>query len=34
MLPDVEKVDTVYNDGIGYDPQKLIDSVRGLAGLR
>ncbi|MGC2636464.1 MAG: amidohydrolase family protein [Acidobacteriaceae bacterium] len=33
-IADVEKVDTVFKDGIGYDPQKLIESVRGLVGLR
>ncbi|MGA8110621.1 MAG: amidohydrolase family protein [Acidobacteriaceae bacterium] len=33
-IADVEKVDTVFKDGIGYDPQKLIQSVRGLVGLR
>jgi imidazolonepropionase-like amidohydrolase len=33
-IADVEKVDTVFKDGIGYDPQKLIESVRGLMGLR
>lgn len=33
-IADVEKVETVFKDGIGYDPQKLIDSVRGLTGLR
>jgi hypothetical protein len=33
-IADVEKVDTVFKDGIGYDPQKLIASVRGLMGLR
>jgi len=33
-IEDVEKVDVVFKDGIGYDPQKLIDSVRGLMGLR
>jgi imidazolonepropionase-like amidohydrolase len=33
-IADVEKVDTVYKDGVGYDPQKLIESVRGLVGLR
>jgi hypothetical protein len=30
----VEKVDTVFRGGVGYDPQKLIESVRGLVGLR
>jgi imidazolonepropionase-like amidohydrolase len=33
-IADVEKVDTVFKDGVGYDPQKLIASVRGLVGLR
>ena len=33
-IADVEKVDTVFKDGIGYDPHKLIESVRGLVGLR
>lgn len=33
-IEDVEKVDTVFKDGLGYDPQKLRDSVRGLMGLR
>ncbi|MGB9144697.1 MAG: amidohydrolase family protein [Acidobacteriaceae bacterium] len=33
-IDDVEKVDTVFKGGVGYDPQKLIASVRGLMGLR
>ncbi len=33
-IADVEKVDTVFKDGVGYDPEKLIASVRGLVGLR
>ncbi len=33
-IADVEKVDTVFKDGVGYDPQKLVESVRGLVGLR
>jgi imidazolonepropionase-like amidohydrolase len=33
-IADVEKVDVVFKDGVGYDPQKLRDSVRGLMGLR
>ncbi len=33
-IADVEKVETVFKDGVGYDPQKLIGSVRGLMGLR
>ncbi|MGC1781320.1 MAG: amidohydrolase family protein [Acidobacteriaceae bacterium] len=30
----VEHVDTVFKKGIGYDPQKLIDSIRGMVGIR
>ena len=30
----VEHVDTVFKDGLGYDPAKLRESVRGLIGLR
>ncbi|MGB9030590.1 MAG: amidohydrolase family protein [Acidobacteriaceae bacterium] len=33
-IADVEKVETVFKDGVGYDPQKLVASVRGLVGLR
>jgi imidazolonepropionase-like amidohydrolase len=33
-IADVEKVDTVYKDGVGYDPDKLLASVRGRMGLR
>ena len=33
-ISDVEKADTVFKDGVGYSPEKLIDSVRGLMGLR
>jgi imidazolonepropionase-like amidohydrolase len=33
-IADIEKVETVFKDGIGYDSVKLIDSVRGLVGLR
>jgi len=33
-ISDVEKVEIVFKDGVGYDPQKLIASVRGLAGIR
>jgi imidazolonepropionase-like amidohydrolase len=34
QIADVEKVEVVFKDGIGYDPAKLIDSVRGTVGLR
>jgi imidazolonepropionase-like amidohydrolase len=33
-IKDIEKVETVFKDGVGYDSAKLIESVRGLVGLR
>jgi len=33
-IDDVEKVETVFKDGVGYDPVKLKRSVEGLIGLR
>ncbi|HEV2494525.1 MAG TPA: amidohydrolase family protein [Terriglobia bacterium] len=33
-IADIEKVDTVFKDGVGYDSAKLIDSVRGVVGRR
>ena len=33
MISDIRKVDTVFKQGIGYDPAKLIASVTGKAGL-
>ena len=33
-IADIEKVETVFKDGIGYDPVKLRASVQGLAGIR
>jgi imidazolonepropionase-like amidohydrolase len=33
-IEDIEKVETVFKDGIGYDSAKLIASVRGLVGIR
>jgi imidazolonepropionase-like amidohydrolase len=33
-IRNVEKVDTVFKGGVGYDPAKLIQSVTGLVGLR
>ena len=32
-IADVEHVEMVFRDGIGYDPQKLIASVKGKVGL-
>jgi imidazolonepropionase-like amidohydrolase len=34
QIEDIEKVETVFKDGIGYDPAKLIESVRGMVGSR
>ena len=33
-IHDVEKVEMVFKDGVAYSPQKLIESVRGLMGIR
>jgi imidazolonepropionase-like amidohydrolase len=33
-IADIEKVEIVFKDGVGYDSAKLINSVRGLVGLR
>ena len=33
-IDDVERVETVFEDGVGYDPAKLMRSVEGLMGLR
>ncbi len=32
-IKDIEKVEIVFKDGVGYDSSKLIDSVRGYVGL-
>ena len=32
-IEDIEKVEIVFKDGVGYDSAKLIDSVRGHVGL-
>jgi len=32
-IADVRNVETVFKKGVGYDPQKLIESVRGRVGL-
>jgi imidazolonepropionase-like amidohydrolase len=33
-IDDIENVETVFKDGLGYDPAKLSQSVQGLVGLR
>jgi len=32
-IGDIRKVETVFKQGVGYDPVKLIDSVKGKAGI-
>ena len=33
-IEDIENVETVFKDGVGYDSGKLIESVRGMVGSR
>jgi cytosine/adenosine deaminase-related metal-dependent hydrolase len=33
-IDDIEKVETVFKAGLGYDSEKLIESVRGQVGIR
>ena len=33
-IEDIEKVEIVFKDGIGYDSAKLIESVKGMVGSR
>lgn len=33
-IEDIENVETVFKAGVGYDSQKLIDSVKGQVGIR
>lgn len=33
-IDDIENVETVFKDGVGYDSQKLIESVKGQVGIR
>ncbi len=33
-INDIEKVEIVFKDGVGYDSDKLIQSVQGLVGIR
>jgi hypothetical protein len=33
-IQDIENVEIVFKDGVGYDPAKLNDSVRGMVGTR
>jgi imidazolonepropionase-like amidohydrolase len=33
-IEDIENVEIVFKDGVGYDSAKLIESVRGVVGAR
>lgn len=33
-IADIENVELVFKDGLGYDPQRLIEAVRGQVGIR
>jgi hypothetical protein len=33
-IHDIEKVVTVFKDGVGYDPAKLVKAANGTVGLR
>jgi hypothetical protein len=33
-IEEIENVETVFKDGVGYDSKKLIESVRGQVGMR
>jgi imidazolonepropionase-like amidohydrolase len=33
-INDIEKVEIVFKDGVGYDSEKLLQSVQGLVGIR
>ena len=33
-IRDIENVEIVFKDGVGYDSRKLIESATGLVGIR
>jgi hypothetical protein len=33
-IADIENIKLVFKDGVGYDPAKLTESIRGHVGLR
>ena len=33
-IEEIDNVETVFTDGVGYDSKKLIESVRGQVGIR
>jgi imidazolonepropionase-like amidohydrolase len=32
-IADIRRVETVFKNGVGFDPQKLVESVRGQVGI-
>jgi hypothetical protein len=34
VIADIENVEIVFKNGVGYDSRRLIDSVRGQVGIR
>jgi hypothetical protein len=32
-IADIRKVETVFRQGVGFSPAKLVDSVRGFVGV-
>jgi hypothetical protein len=33
-ISDIRRIGTVFKDGVGYDPTRLIEAARGLVGIR
>jgi hypothetical protein len=33
-IQDIENVEVVFKDGVGYDSKKLLASIRGQVGIR
>ncbi|TLY91254.1 MAG: hypothetical protein E6K38_14185 [Gammaproteobacteria bacterium] len=33
-IADIENVEVVFKDGLGFDPQRLVAAVRGQVGIR
>jgi imidazolonepropionase-like amidohydrolase len=33
-IEEIENVEIVFKDGLGYDPQRLLEAVRGQVGIR
>jgi hypothetical protein len=33
-IEDIENVEVVFKDGVGWDTKKIVDSVKGQVGIR